>query len=290
MAGACWVGKKNRGAAVGGRGGAICVARISPLAVPQLARHHRAMQTAAPFPQIAPVGLTGLLVRFADRLSEPANRAALAFRAAIDAQGWDGVEETSSSLTATYLRFDPLHLPHADLQARLQALLATADWYAAPPPQGRRFWRIPTVFGGDVAPQLAEAAALAGVSEADAIAVLSGARTRVLTLGFAPGQPYLGELPEAWNIPRQSTITPQVPAGALVVAVRQFVLFANASPTGWRHVGQTGFRLYRPESDEPFPLRAGDEVQFYAVNRAEYEAMQRDDLSGNCGAVAEPIP
>ncbi|WP_022703098.1 5-oxoprolinase subunit B family protein [Pseudorhodobacter ferrugineus] len=247
------------------------------------------MQRLDHFPQIVPVGLTGLLVRFGDRLSESANRAALAFRAAVEAQGWVGVEETSSSLTSTYVRFDPLDFAHADLKARLQGLLAAGDWYAADPPKGRRFWRIPTVFGGQAAPQLAEAAALAGVSEAEAIAALSGARTRVLTLGFAPGQPYLGELPEAWNIPRQSTITPQVPAGALVVAVRQFVLFANASPTGWRHVGQTGFRLYRPEAEDPFPLRAGDEVQFYAVSETDYETMQSRDPSGNGGAVVEPI-
>lgn len=280
-AGLRWQGKPGRG------GWEMCISR---LAAARLKRHDCAMPDADPFPQIAPVGLTGMLVRFADRLTEPANRAAIAFRAAVEAEAWAGVEETSSSLTAAYVRFDPLHLAHADLQVRLQGLLAATDWYAADAPKGRRFWRIPTVFGGEMAPQLAEAAALAGASEAEAIAVLSGARTRVLTLGFAPGQPYLGELPEAWNIPRQSTITPQVPAGALVVAVRQFVLFANASPTGWRHVGQTGFRLFRPDAADPFALRAGDEVQFYGVSPAEYEAILRADPSGNGGAVVEPIP
>ena len=248
------------------------------------------MQSADLFPQIVSVGLTGLLVRFADRLSEPANRAALAFRAAVEAEGWPGVEETSSSLTSAYLRFAPLHLSHEVLQARLQGLLDARDWYGAEPPHGRRFWRIPTVFGTDLVPQLAEAAGLAGQSEAQAIASLSAARTRVLTLGFAPGQPYLGELPAQWNIPRQSAITPQVPAGALVVAVRQFVLFANASPTGWRHIGQTGFRCFRPDGPDPFPLRAGDEVQFYAVTPEEYAQIQMADHSGNGGAVVAPIP
>lgn len=246
------------------------------------------MQNPDLFPHIVTVGLTGLLVRFADRLTDPANRAALAFRAAVDAEGWPGVEETSSSLCATYLRFDPLHLPHAVLQARLHGLLAGQDWYTAAAPQGRRFWRIPTVFGGDLAPQLVEAAALAGQSEAEAIAVLTNARPRVLTLGFAPGQPYLGELPEGWNIPRQSALTPQVPAGALVVAVRQFVLFANASPTGWRHVGQTAFRCFRPEAADPFPLRAGDEVAFYAITPEEYDNIRKTDPLGG-GASTEPI-
>ncbi|WP_240794115.1 5-oxoprolinase subunit B family protein [Pseudorhodobacter turbinis] len=240
------------------------------------------------WPRIAPVGLDGLLVRFADALTEPANRAALAFRAAVVGEGWSGVEETSSALASVYLRFDPLHLRHADLTARLASLLGARDWYDAPPPQGRRFWRIPTLYGTDAAPQLAEAAGLAGVDVKQAIADLSGARTRVLTLGFAPGQPYLGELPPAWDIPRQAAITPQVPVGALVVAVRQFVLFANASPTGWRHVGQTAFRCFLPEDADPFALRAGDEVQFYAVSAAEYANIQRDTTS-NGGAEAVAI-
>lgn len=247
------------------------------------------MQNADHFPQIAPVGLTGLIVRFADRLTEPANRAALAFRATLEGENWPGVEETSSSLTSTYVRFDPLHLPHDQLQARLNILLEGVDWYSAAPPHGRRFWRIPTVFGTDAAPQLAEAAALAGVSEAEAIAMLSAARTRVLTLGFAPGQPYLGELPENWNIPRQNALTPKVPAGALVVAVRQFVLFANSSPTGWRHIGQTAFRCFCPDAEDPFPLRAGDEVQFQAVTPEEYRNILESGAAGNGGATVEPI-
>jgi KipI family sensor histidine kinase inhibitor len=246
------------------------------------------MQGPDLYPQIHPIGLTGLLVRFADRLTEPANRAALAFRAAVEAEDWPGVAETSSSLASTYLRFDPLHLPHAELTARLHRLIASADWYAAPPPQGRCLWRIPTLYGGPGAPQLAEAASLAGQSEAEAIATLSAARTRVLTLGFAPGQPYLGELPENWNIPRQSAITPQVPAGALVVAVRQFVLFANPSPTGWRHVGQTAFRCLRAEAEDPFTLRAGDEVQFPAVTIGQYREILADGTT-NGGASVEPI-
>ncbi|WP_050527277.1 5-oxoprolinase subunit B family protein [Pseudorhodobacter aquimaris] len=240
------------------------------------------------WPRIVPVGLDGLLVRFADRLTEPANRAALTFRAAVEDEDWSGVEETSSALTSVYLRFDPLHLRHADLTAQLQSLLDSRDWYNAPPPQGRRFWRIPTLYGTDAAPQLAEAAGLAGLDVQQAIADLSAARTRVLTLGFAPGQPYLGELPPAWDIPRQEVINPQVSAGALVVALRQFVLFANASPTGWRHVGQTAFRCFMPEAPDPFALRAGDEVQFYAVSAEEYANIQRDGAS-NGGAKPEAI-
>ncbi|WP_412174968.1 5-oxoprolinase subunit B family protein [Albidovulum sediminicola] len=241
------------------------------------------------YPAIRTLGLGGLLVSFADRLSEPANRAALAFRAAVERETWPGVEETSTSLASVFLRFDPLSVAPADLRARLAALLERQDWYGAALPANRRRWRIPTVYGTDLAPQLEEAAAAAGMSVADAVAELSQATVRVLTIGFAPGQPYLGELPPAWDIPRQVALTRRVPEGALVVAIRQFVLFSAATPTGWRHIGQTAFRAFRPESEEPFPLRPGDELVFPAVSREAFEAIRAADASGDGGAVVEAI-
>lgn len=240
-------------------------------------------------PHLADVGLAGVLVTFSDQLSEAANRAALAFRAELEVQGWAGVEETSTSLTSVFLRFDPLHLPHAELKARLGRLLESRDWYAAPLPERRRHWRIPTVYGGALAPQLAATAARAGMSIEAAEAGLSSARLRVLTIGFAPGQPYLGTLPPAWDLPRQSELTPRVPEGALVLAIRQLVLFAAPTPTGWAHVGQTAFRCFRPESAAPFALRPGDEATFFAVGEDELARIRAGDASGDGGAVSEVI-
>lgn len=246
---------------------------------------------AAPedFPRVSPQGLDGLVIHFASRMSEPANRAALAFRAFLDRESWPGVEETSPALASVYVRFDPGAVAHRDLSARIAEALGARDWYAAELGGRRRLWRIPTVWGGSHGPQLAEAAAIAGRSEAEAVRDLSAARVRVLAIGFAPGQPYLGELPSDWNVPRQSGLTPQVPEGALTTAVRQFVLFANPSPTGWRHVGQTAFRCFRPEAEEPFPLRPGDEALFEAVSPEALERIRADDPSGG-GAVAESLP
>ncbi|MFD0981418.1 5-oxoprolinase subunit B family protein [Tropicimonas aquimaris] len=240
------------------------------------------------FPRVRPVGVDGLLVSFGDRLSEPANRAALAFRDALDREGPPGIEETSTSLVSTYLRFDLLHGDLAPLQRGVEALLASDDWYERPLPHGRRLWRIPTVFGTALAPQLDEAAAAAGMTPEAAIRSVSATRVRVQTIGFAPGQPYLGELDEAWNIPRQTALTDKVPIGALAVAIRQLVLFSVPTPTGWRHIGQTAFRAFRPESDTPFVLRPGDEVLFDPVAPELLEKVRTAGPDG--GATAEALP
>ncbi|MCL3882341.1 carboxyltransferase domain-containing protein [Marivita sp. GX14005] len=231
-------------------------------------------------PQIRPAGLDGVLVTFADALTEPANRAALAFAAELARRGLDGIEEAAPSLVSVYLRFDPLHLSFTDLSARLRGLLQERDWYAAPMPGGRRLIRVPAVFGTDLAPQLDEAAEAAGFQPDEAIASICRSPLRVQTIGFAPGQPYLGLLPKAWDIPRQTDLTRAVPEGALVVAIRQITLFSVSSPTGWRHVGQTALKLFQPNAEEPFLLRPGDEVQFCRVSRERFETLRAAPASG----------
>lgn len=239
------------------------------------------------FPRIGRVGLDGLLVSFGDRLSEAGNRAALAFRAAVERATPEGVEETSTSLVSTFLRIDALRTDPLTVAREMQTLLDSRDWYGEPLPDGRRLWRIPTVYGTDLAPQLAEAAGEAGLSPEEAAQEIAATRVRVQTIGFAPGQPYLGELPDHWNIPRQQALTDSVPVGALVLAIRQLVLFSVSTPTGWRHVGQTAFRLFRPEAAEPFVLRPGDEVIFEAVGRGAYDRLR--DAGPDGGATCEAI-
>ncbi|MFK7761834.1 MAG: allophanate hydrolase subunit 1 [Roseobacter sp.] len=241
------------------------------------------------FPNLRTVGLSGVLISFADALSGPANRAALAFRAAIEQEDWPDLRETSMSLVSVYLVVDLVDANLDALTRRIEALLATTDWYAAALPQGRTLWHIPTVYGTDLAPQLEEAAALAGLDADEAIRQLSTSRVRVLTIGFAPGQPYMGELDAIWDIPRQQGLTKSVPSGALVCAIRQLIVFTTPAPTGWRHVGQTAFRTFRPDAVHPFALKPGDELVFPQVCRSELERHIAANETGDGGAEKETL-
>ncbi|WP_299815197.1 carboxyltransferase domain-containing protein [uncultured Jannaschia sp.] len=237
------------------------------------------------FPRIEPLGEAALLVRFAPALDDDANRACVAFRAALEADPVPGVAETASSLGSVLVRVegDPV-----TVASELRGRLAAEDWARVPPPP-RRVWAIPCSYGGADGPQLAEAAGLAGMSIEAAVEALSSARIRVLALGFAPGMPYLGILPEAWDLPRQTGLTPKVPEGALVVAVRQLVLFGTAAPTGWRQVGRTAFGCFRPERTRPIALAPGDEVTFPVVAPDELRARAEADTEGHGGATCEVL-
>lgn len=238
-------------------------------------------------PELLPLGPDGVLVRFSDRLSEPANRAALAFRAVLDQARPEGVVETATSLTSVFLRFRPDRVHRVSLEDTVRDALDGRDWQAADLPHGRTLWHMPAAFGDTEGPDLEEAAAAAGVPPEQAVEEICATSLRVLALGFAPGQPYLGFLPDHWDIPRRGDVTPEVPRGAVVVAVRQVIPFANAAPTGWRQVGLTAFRCHDPSADRALPLRPGDEVRFTAVGASALKRLAEAPFGG---AERESLP
>ncbi len=231
-------------------------------------------------PALFALGPDGVLVRFATRLDDASNRAALAAAAWIEARPPAGMIEVATSLVSVLVRFDPGRTTHRAVADHLRDRLADEDWRAASLPKGRKLWHIPVAFGGDHGPQLAAVARDAGVGESRAVDDITGAPLRVLALGFAPGQPYLGFLPDRYDLPRQSDLTAQVPASSLVLAVRQLVLFANAAPTGWRRVGQTRFPCFRSDAATPVALSAGDEVRFHAIGHGEFDALADAPMGG----------
>jgi KipI family sensor histidine kinase inhibitor len=253
----------------------------------------RWMNTAPPPPapaikdaaNIFALGQDAVLIRFGNgQTSNPEK--ALQFMGLLTAAHIAGVIEIAPSLASVQIRFAPDRITRAAVITALQTLLQPTTAPQTPPPPNRR-WTIPVAFGGPSGPQLTEAATLAGITVARAVADLTHTPLTVLAIGFAPGQPYLGHLPENWGMPRQSALTPNVPAGAIVVAIRQIVLFANPSPTGWRWIGQSAFLPFDPNRRDPFALRPGDSIHFAPVDATTIDTLRANDPNGLGGATWE---
>lgn len=80
------------------------------------------MQDARLIPTIHSVGLSGLLVTFGNKATDAANRAAIAFRSAVDAQGWPEIAESSSTLVSAFFRVDLSEHRFDDLKGRLEQI------------------------------------------------------------------------------------------------------------------------------------------------------------------------
>ncbi|MDP0928141.1 carboxyltransferase domain-containing protein [Paracoccus onubensis] len=232
-------------------------------------------------PRVLWAGMDGVLLRFALTPEPAAMAAAQRLAADLEDRTPDGVIEIAPGLVSVLLRFDPAKTARTVLAEELLTRAQRIRQRAQDIPDPARRWTIPVAFGEEYGPQLDEVAQAVGCRPEDAIRQICDADLRVLVIGFAPGQPYIGLLPEEWNLPRQSGLTPEVPAGAIVVAVRQIVMFGAASATGWRQVGRAAFRSFRPRQDTPMPLKAGDAIRFEQAPGPEIEALeQAGDLSG----------
>ena len=85
-------------------------------------------------------------------------------------------------------------------------------------------------------------------------------------LGFTPGFPYLGSLPDALATPRLETPRERVPAGSVGIAGAQTGVYPLATPGGWRLIGWTPVVLFDPVRPPPALLQPGDQVRFVPVS------------------------
>jgi inhibitor of KinA len=102
----------------------------------------------------------------------------------------------------------------------------------------------------------------------------------VYAIGFCPGFPYLGYLPESLTgVPRLPSPRLRVEAGSVGLTGRQTGIYTEPRPGGWNLVGQTPLTLV-DVADGFFPLRTGDKVQFVPIDESEFRRLRGQRLAG----------
>ena len=124
---------------------------------------------------------------------------------------------------------------------------------------------IPVHYGGTHGPDLPDVAQRLQLTENEVIDLHTATKYTVLMVGFLPGFPYLGPLPEALHLPRRDTPRLRVPPGSVAIAGGQTGIYPQASPGGWHLIGHTDFRLFDPAERPPARLQPGQRVRFVAV-------------------------
>lgn len=172
-----------------------------------------------------------------------------------------GVTNVHPAYASILIDFDPRKIRHRDIERVATELFAQAA--SAPLPEPRTV-EIPVAYGGANGPDLDAVAELTGHTPDEVVAMHSGAEYLVYFLGFSPGFPYLGGLPESIAAPRLETPRRRVPAGSVAIGGQQTGVYPIASPGGWRIIGRTPLRLFDPGAYPPVLLRMGDHVRFVA--------------------------
>ena len=217
------------------------------------------------------MGDRGLLLEFGDEISREINEKVRRMALAVQAEAIEGIIETVPTYRSLLIIYNPVILPIEDLKKRLKKIEGGLQTTPLPEP---KLTRIPVVYGGIYGPDLEEVAKYLHVSPEEVVQLHCSKPYLIYMIGFMPGYPYMGELPQALVTPRLKTPRLLVPKGSVAIAQRQTGIYSMESPGGWQILGRTPVELFHPEKDPPALLQMGDFVQFYQISEKEFKEWQ----------------
>jgi len=213
------------------------------------------------------MGDRGLLLEFGDEISAEVNEKVRKMALAIRGETLEGIIEVIPTYRSLLVLYNPLIIPLEDLKRRLKHLEEGLKEISFPDPT---LTRIPVLYDETFGPDLRKVAEYLHITPEEVIRLHCSKPYFIYMIGFMPGFPYMGELPDALIAPRLKTPRLSVPAGSVAIAQKQTGIYPVESPGGWQILGRTPVKLFNPEKEPPALLRMGDLVQFYPISEKEF--------------------
>lgn len=233
--------------------------------------------------EITPLGDSALIVRISEKFSgNDSLNSVLAARRCLEAAQLPGVMDLAPAYTTIGVFFDPVAAAEAGApvgnvigwyEDRIRRALAHSREMQLKRADPRQI-EIPVCYDPEFGMDLEEVAGNAGISTEEVVNLHSGADYRVHCVGFTPGFPFLGGLPEKLATPRRATPRKAIPPGSVGIGGTQTGVYPVMSPGGWNVIGRTPLTLFNYEKDPPALLRAGDRVRFRSITRDEFEGLK----------------
>jgi inhibitor of KinA len=235
--------------------------------------------------KIEPLGDSALIVRVVDEFARDSDAAlsqVLAALRSLEAAALEGVIELAPAYATVAVFFDPARIapnetdqpPFDWLRSEVESVLNCGSANQKSKSESAVI-EVPVCYEGEFAPDLAEVAQRAGLSEDEVVRRHSSASYRVNCVGFTPGFPFLSGLPTELATPRRAAPRKEIPAGAVGIGGAQTGIYPRKSPGGWNLIGRTPLRLFDLQREPPALFQAGDYVQLRKISREEFDALSR---------------
>lgn len=224
-------------------------------------------------PKFRSMGDRSLLVELGDEINPAINQGVQDLFVGLDLQKPKGLLELVPSYRSLLVICDPLAISLTDLEQIIVEIHNNLDRSQLPQP---RTVKIPVVYGDSYGPDLVEVAQYHQLTPEEVIGFHIQPTYRVYMIGFTPGYPYLGELPDAIATPRRNTPRTRVLRGSVGIAQKQSGIYSVDSPGGWQIIGWTPVHLFDPRRTPPSLLVMGDRVKFYTISAEEADQWQPD--------------
>ena len=230
-------------------------------------------------PRFFPAGDLALVAELGDAISPEINRRVRGLTDALEQGSIPGVFDFLPTYRSVLVYYDPLLVTSGEVEEGIERLLENAE---AADTGKRHVVHIPTLYAGDMGPDIAFVAEHSGLDEQEVVKIHSSSDYLVYMMGFAPGFAYLGGLDERLATPRLQSPRTEIPPGAVGIAETQTGVYPVASPGGWQLIGRTPVRLFDPARERPVLLSAGDYVRFVPLESPQaYDDILKQVESGD---------
>lgn len=213
------------------------------------------------------MGDKGLLVEFGDEISREINDKVRRMFQALRNEPIEGINEIIPTYRSIVIIYNPTVISLEKLKNDIKKIEKGIHCILLPE---SRLVSIPVLYGNSYGPDLEFVAKYHNLSIDEVIYLHCSKTYFIYMIGFLPGFPYMGELPEELVTPRLKTPRLSVPKGSVGIAQRQTGIYPMESPGGWQIIGRTPIELFDPKRDPPSFLKMGDLVQFYPISEKEY--------------------
>lgn len=223
-------------------------------------------------------GDSAVTVQFGETIAPEIYAKVKSLKQALEKTQLRGIIETIPTYRSLMVQYDPLVLSYRELATKLQelALLPSENKQEC-----KEVITLPILFGGEVGPDLDNVAEYHQTTPEKIIELACSKDMLIYMLGFTPGYPYIGDIPEGLITPRLDSPRVKVPADTMGVGGNQLGVYSVDSPGGFRLLGKTPVHLYDiARGDKAVLLKAGAYIRFKAINRAEYDAIAAQVAAG----------
>ncbi len=233
--------------------------------------------------RVLTAGDTALVVEFGDGVDRRISSLVLALARRLDEVRLEGIVETVPTFRSLMVHYDPILVPTDSLVRQIVELvkgLRAAE-------QPGRLWRLPVCYHADMAPDLDEVAARAGLTPGQVIERHAGVVYHVYMLGFLPGLAYMGDVPAELVLPRRVTPRTKIPAGSLGIAMAMSLIMPRETPSGLNLIGRSPVAMWRgqkkagaEQAEQSALLVPGDSVIYEPISLREYDTLAARAAAG----------
>jgi KipI family sensor histidine kinase inhibitor len=216
-------------------------------------------------------GDQGLLVEYGDTIKLDVNHKVRSMAIVLEKNMPAGIIEIIPTYRSLLIVYDPLQTTPTRLKNTLISLEERLPGIEIPPPGTVE---IPVCYGGEFGPDIEFVAESHEITIDEVIRLHTEPEYPIYMIGFTPGFPFLGGLPQALHTPRLETPRTLVPEGSVGIANNQTGIYPVASPGGWRLIGRTPVKLFAPERSNPFLYQAGDRIKFKVISPEDYDRIK----------------